>query len=110
MIRAIIRKSPDGYAGFEITGHAGHSDKGQDIVCAAVSVLCINCVNSVEELAGDETEVSEADGHLICRFPAGLTASGKLLVDSMICGLTAVAESYNGEPGGPFIETVFEED
>ena len=36
--------------GFEITGHAGYAEYGQDIVCAAVSVLALNMANSVERL------------------------------------------------------------
>ena len=36
--------------GFHVEGHAGYADYGQDIVCSAVSVLVINCINSIDEL------------------------------------------------------------
>ena len=36
------------YAGFDMSGHAGYDDIGKDIVCAAVSVLVINTLNSIE--------------------------------------------------------------
>ena len=38
------------YAGFDMSGHAGYDDIGKDIVCAAVSVLVINTLNSIEVL------------------------------------------------------------
>ena len=37
-------------AGFLAKGHAGFSEAGQDIVCAAASVLMINTVNAIEEI------------------------------------------------------------
>ena len=38
------------YAGFDMSGHAGYDDIGKDIVCAAVSVLVINTLNSMSVL------------------------------------------------------------
>ena len=35
---------------FRITGHAGAGEYGEDIVCAAVSALSINAINSVSHL------------------------------------------------------------
>ena len=34
-------------------GHAGYAEEGQDIVCAAVSALIINTVNSLETFTDD---------------------------------------------------------
>ena len=36
--------------GFQTEGHAGYADAGSDIVCAAISVLVINAINSVQVL------------------------------------------------------------
>ena len=43
------------YAGFDMSGHAGYDDIGKDIVCAAVSVLVINTLNSIERFTDDKT-------------------------------------------------------
>ena len=49
MITISIYKNAEGiYNGFKVLGHAGFDDKGKDIVCAAVSVLVINTINSIE--------------------------------------------------------------
>ena len=35
--------------GFQTEGHAEYADPGQDIVCAAASILVINTINAIEE-------------------------------------------------------------
>ncbi|WP_286028525.1 ribosomal-processing cysteine protease Prp [Ligilactobacillus agilis] len=50
MIHAKFTKKGDLITAFEMYGHAGYADSGFDIVCAAVSVLAINTVNSLEQL------------------------------------------------------------
>ncbi len=82
------------YQGFEADGHAGFAEEGEDIVCAAISVLTINTVNSIETLAKDKVEASEDDGNLTARFPDGLSHEGTLLMDSMILGLMSIENSY----------------
>ena len=47
-----IYKTESGeYLRFTCSGHAEYADYGQDIVCAAISILVINTVNSLEEFA-----------------------------------------------------------
>lgn len=77
-------------------GHSGFAGKGKDIVCAAISVLVINTINSMEELAEEnmETTTREKTGFIDCRFQAELSGRGKLLMDSMILGLSGIAEQY----------------
>ena len=59
MTTVIIRKTADGvYKGFTCMGHAGFAGRGRDIVCASVSALVINTINSMEKLAGEEPEVA----------------------------------------------------
>lgn len=61
-------------AGFHLEGHAGHAEYGQDIVCAAASMLAINCVNSLEAVAGVVPQVTEReeDGMLSVLLPQGI--------------------------------------
>ena len=52
MTNIIIRKNTDGeYRGFKLEGHAGSGEYGKDIVCAAISILSINTVNSLEKFS-----------------------------------------------------------
>ncbi len=52
MISVKVFKNEKGeLKGFECTGHAGYSEAGSDIACAAFSMLVINTVNSITSLS-----------------------------------------------------------
>ena len=59
MITITVKKRNDTYIEFRIKGHAGYAEEGQDIVCAAVSVLIINTVNSLETFTEDKFEAKD---------------------------------------------------
>ena len=42
-----------------VSGHAGYAEAGQDIVCAAVSILTTTCVNALSSVAGVEPIVTQ---------------------------------------------------
>ena len=93
---------PDGsMCGFEIEGHAGYADEGQDIVCAAVSVLSINTVNAIERFTEDDFSVDSGDGgYLSCVLHGKISHDSELLLKTMWMGLTAIADQY----GASFIQ------
>ncbi len=108
MTTVIIRKTADGeYKGFTCMGHAGFAKAGKDIVCASVSMLVINTFNSMEQLAGEEMEVTEngKTGFLHCTFRKQLSYEGKLFMDSMVLGLSEVEKKY----GKKYLTLNFEE-
>ena len=48
MTKITIFRNHDGeYLGFDCLGHAGYADEGEDIVCAGISALVINTINSI---------------------------------------------------------------
>ena len=58
MIRVTIYKNEKHECvGFKALGHAGYSENGQDVVCAAVSVLTINTVNAIEIFTQNEASL-----------------------------------------------------
>lgn len=64
MIQATFIRHKGNLESVELTGHAGSGEYGFDIVCAAVSTLSINFVNSLEVLAECNADfaVNEIDG------------------------------------------------
>ena len=86
MITITVKKRNGNYLEFVSKGHAGYAGEGQDIVCAAVSVLVINTVNSLETFTDDQFEVQEDDGYVSFHFTAPVTERGTLLMDSLILG------------------------
>ncbi len=99
MIVFTVWKSDNQYRGFELSGHAEYADAGQDIVCAAVSALVINSVNSVDQFTEDDYELEQAEdgGFLRLHFTDSLSEKALLLIDSLILGLKGIETEYGNE-------------
>lgn len=86
---------------FNCIGHAEYADCGQDIVCAGVSALVINTVNSIEQLTSTKfslvTDTKSGSGLIDVTFSEGLSPEAKLLLDSMILGLQGIQSDYGKE-------------
>lgn len=82
--------------GFEANGHSGFSKAGKDIVCASISVLTINFVNSVDELTESQIEVetNEKTGYMKVMVKDFRDEKVKLLFESLRLGLNSIQESY----------------
>ena len=100
-------KAGAGYAGFTCIGHSGFAAAGRDIVCASVSVLVINAINSIEQFAGEEMSVitNEEEGLIDVRFANPVNEKTTLLMDSLLLGLREVKEQY----GSKYLKLQFEE-
>ena len=99
MISVIISRHNDEYKNVSLEGHAGYADKGQDIVCAAVSVLVINTFNSIERFTEDafSCEAAEDGGYMSMSFSEKLSEKSVLLLDSMLMGLEEIRKQYGDE-------------
>lgn len=89
----VINAEPDGIS---IDGHAGYAKTGNDIICAAVSMLAQNLVNSISALTEDEIECHTWDGHMDIRY-RDLSEKGKLLIDSFFVGIFTLHETYGDD-------------
>ena len=108
MTHVSIIKTRDGrYKEFHCIGHSGYANAGEDIVCAAISVLVINTVNSLEHLAAEDFSVvtDEEEGLISCRFHGMINEKSLILLDSMVLGLQQIKKQY----GKTFIDLTFEE-
>ncbi|MFV0529680.1 MAG: ribosomal-processing cysteine protease Prp [Lachnospiraceae bacterium] len=94
MITITIDKSKGAYRLLESKGHAGYSEYGSDIVCAAVSVLLINAVNSIETYTQADIEYSMEEGFLSLRFLGTAGPEATLLMDSLVLGLESIETHY----------------
>lgn len=106
MVKVTIYQNRDQQlTGFDCEGHAMFSDEN-DIVCAAVSALVINCVNSIEELTHDAftCDSCEADGMIRFRFSDSMGQDSQLLMRSLILGLQSMESNYEA-----YIDVIFEE-
>ena len=95
----LFQNSENKYWGFEINGHAGYAEEGEDIICSAVSVLALNTANSIEALTNVKPVCTMKDGFLSCEIPVLREmkqnySDVSLLLDSLALGLKSISESY----------------
>ena len=92
----ITKSSEDNYIRIECKGHAGFADSGEDIVCAAVSVLTINTINSIEVLTEDEivTSQDEKKGVITFEFKDKPSREADLLLRSFELGVNSISDQY----------------
>lgn len=78
----------------EINGHAEYAPKGYDIICASVSVLVQNFIQSIETLTHDTITYDMKPGAVHIHFKANLSDSAQVLKDSFILGIQSISDEY----------------
>ncbi len=103
----VFRTGGGTYQGFLCSGHAGYAKSGEDIVCAAVSILVINTVNAIERYGNQEFACDEDTERGMIRFTLkkSPTEETKLLLDTMLLGLKEVEREYHGA----YLKLIFRE-
>ena len=99
MTKISIFKQNGVYTGFEVSGHAGYAESGKDIVCAAISTLVINAINSIEAFTEDgfSCDADPESGSIKFQFKSAISKDSELLLNSLVLGLQGVEEDYGKE-------------
>ena len=103
----IFRDKNQNVLGFECIGHAGFAGFGQDVVCAGISILVQNTINSIQTYTeeGFSCEADEKSGDIRFHFSDVPEHDATLLINSMILGLQGIQSSY----GKKFLRLQFKE-
>lgn len=95
------RRGRGDLTGFEATGHSGYAERGNDIVCAAVSALTTVTVLGLQARLGlsPAVHVDDATGWLRCRLEPGKISPdvwerAQDLLETMALGLKEIAKDY----------------
>lgn len=105
MITLTVYKRQNQYQGFASKGHAGFAEEGEDTICAGVSALTVNAVNSIEQFTGDAFAVRQDEGFLELMLEGAPSRETTLLLDSMVLGIQSIQETYGNE----YIQIVLKE-
>lgn len=107
MIKFSLQSKENKIIGFELKGHANFADYGNDIICAAVSALAINTINSITTFTQDTFDytVDEKKGHLFFRIISNVSDESNLLLNALNLGITGIKEEYDNG----YIEIIHEE-
>jgi len=95
MIRITLHSKDGQITGFECLGHAGFAQAGQDIVCAAVSILTTTCVNALETVAGEKPQVQASSGRMVMALPGGGGHDAQIILQAMRQGLRGLKDAYS---------------
>ena len=93
----IYKNEQNECVGFRAYGHAGYAEEGEDIVCAAISVLTINTINAIETFTDVKAKVQSnaKEGYIEFRILSKPTSESTLLLETMVLGLKTMAEDEN---------------
>ena len=83
----------------DITGHAEHGKKGEDIVCSAISTLFYTLAQSLldtKDMLKEEIDFSDEDGngHLSCKPKEEFEANVSMIYWVIMNGFDLVATNY----------------
>ncbi len=83
----------------DITGHAEHGKKGEDIVCSAISTLFYTLGEALYEsryMMAEDIVFSDEDGngHLSCKPKEEYEANVSLIYWTILTGFDLVAKNY----------------
>ena len=83
----------------DITGHAEHGKKGEDIVCSAISTLFYTLAEtlySAKHMMSEDIVFSDEDGngHLSCKPKAEYEANVSLIYWTILKGFELVSNNY----------------
>ena len=83
----------------DVTGHAEHGEKGEDIVCSAISTLFYTLADALyqsKHMLADDIDFSDEDGngHLSCKPKAEYEANVSLIYWTILTGFDLVAKNY----------------
>ena len=96
------------YTGFEVKDHANYAEAGADIICAAVSALTINTINSIEAFTEDDFTVDSDEEQACIRFSISGNHSKEadILIRSLALGLTDMESDKTNQN---YMDVIFEE-
>ncbi len=119
MIIVSVTRSRGAIQGFSVTGHAGFKPHGEDIICAAVSMLAQTALLGLGRYIkkGLRYEIKEQNqtgpGILRCSLPDDLDEAAKIraeaILETMVIGLKNLEENHPKyirvlEGGGPHVQ------
>lgn len=85
--------------GYQVSGHAGFADSGEDIVCAAVSGIVQTAVLGLDHYLSVSPNLEIKDGWLKCMLPDTINIEelekAQIILRTMELGLLSTQESYN---------------
>ncbi|MBQ8574499.1 MAG: ribosomal-processing cysteine protease Prp [Clostridia bacterium] len=92
MIKARFFTTDNKICGYEISGHSGSAEAGQDIICAFVSSAAYMAANTLTEIVKAKADIDVSDGFMSVQIQSKLSEAQQILE-----GLRLHLESLAGD-------------
>ena len=85
--------------GFEVQGHSGYADEGNDIVCAAVTSAVRLCECAINDVLGLEASVKvrQKDASISLKLPGGLGQTNESTCQTLLTALMVYLTELHAE-------------
>ena len=85
--------------GFDVQGHSGWGESGEDIVCAAITSAVRQVEATVNDVMGlcAAVKVREADASISLRLPGGLANTAESTCQNLLTGLMVYLAQLHDE-------------
>jgi uncharacterized protein YsxB (DUF464 family) len=109
MIKVSVFQDQAGIQGYEVKGHAGYAEAGQDIVCAGVSAVTHTALLGLEKYLPNRFQYQiNQGGFMKCELATGLAPEefhiAQVILATMLLGLKSIKAEY-----GNYIEIALQE-
>lgn len=91
MIKITLKYRNGELCSLKVNGHAGYAEKGQDIVCAAVSAIVPGAFNA---LKGGDYRFEVKEGHVLFESEKPLDGHDLAVMETAIAQLEGISDSY----------------
>lgn len=95
MIQAIFTVSEGYIQGFDVSGHAGYGEEGEDILCASVSSAVLMAANTITEIQHLQADITEHDGFLSLKLSPDEAKSAEVTLNGLLLHLNALSQEYS---------------
>ena len=97
MINAVFFKDKSGYYGFDVSGHAGYAEYGEDIICAGVSSALMLTANTITDFFGLKAQITQQKNNIVLKvLNLDDADNADKLIGSFKTHLDLVEEEYHG--------------
>ena len=93
MVQVVIKFQKDQISEIEVKGHADSGPKGQDLVCAGVSSICVGILNALDELSNDSCELSMDEAHVLIKS-IKVCENAQIILKTMYIELLTMEKTY----------------
>lgn len=81
-------------AGFDISGHTGLANAGEDILCAAISSAAYLTANTITDVLGVKAKTAVSDGKMSVLVPVGEETQCRALLKGLELHMKQLCEQY----------------